>query len=152
VKKLFGMAALAASLSLVGAGEAKAAGPFYLYFADYCDCITLYRGALAEHNWFVGSWDWECLGTSNTLIHGLATDEAILGTRPVDSNGNPATFSATIVLESSQPGSNHAHITATADGLTNVLIADEADYFLRKSPPCPATPNPSGKPRMFPSN
>jgi hypothetical protein len=45
-------------------------------------------------------------------------------------------------------GSDHAHITATFDGVTNTLIADEADYFLRLSPACPGPPN--SKPRMFP--
>lgn len=151
MKKLLGIVAVAASLSLGTADQAKAAGPFYIYFADYCDCIAVTRAALAGHNWFFGTWDWQCTGnTSSTLIHGVAThdNEAVLGTQPVDSSGNPAGFSVTIALASAQTGSNHAHITATFDGVTNTLIADEADYFLRTQPACPG-PNPN-KPPMFP--
>jgi hypothetical protein len=50
-------------------------------------------------------------------------------------------------LESAVQGSDHAHVTATFDGTTNVLIAEEADYFLRTNPNgC----NNTTKPRMFP--
>lgn len=149
MKKLFGIVALAACLSVIGAGEAKAAGPFYVYFTDYCDCITLTRASMVGHSWFFGTWDWECTGgASSTLIHGEAMGDAFLGTQPIDSTGAPAGFSATINLENPAPGSGHAHVTATFDGVTNVLIADEADYFMRTSPPCPGPPN--TKPRMFP--
>jgi hypothetical protein len=150
VKKLLGIVAVAAGLSLGSADQAKAAGPFYIYFADYCDCIQLTRASLAGHNWFFGTWDWECTGNvSNTLIHGVIHDgEAALGAQPIDSNGNPAGFSVTMALESAQLGSDHAHITATFDGVTNTLVAEEADYFLRKQPACPGPPN--TKPRMFP--
>ena len=151
MRKLLGIVAVAASLSLGTVDQAKAAGPFYIYFADYCDCIALTRATLAGHNWFFGTWDWECTGNvSNTLIHGLVTEdgEAVLGTQPVDSSGDPAGFSVTIALESANLGSNHAHITATFDGVSNTLVAEEADYFLRKQPACPG-PQPN-KPRMFP--
>lgn len=151
MKKLFGIAALAACLSVVGAGEAKAAGPYYIYFADYCDCITLTKAPQVGHKWLYGTWDWECLGTSSTLIHGEASGgQSFLGTQPIDSTGAPAGFSVSINLDRSNPGSGHAHGTATFDGTTDVLVLDEADYFFRTSPPCPTTPNPSGKPRMFP--
>ena len=151
MRKLFSIAAVAACLSLVGAADVKAAGPFYIYFSDFCDCISLTRAPLVGHNWFFGTWDWECTGgASSTLIHGLVTDdgEAILGTQPIDSSGDGGGFSVTMALESAQTGSDHAHITATFDGVTNILIADEADYFLRTHPPCPGPPN--SKPRMFP--
>jgi hypothetical protein len=149
VNKFFGIAALAACLSVAGADEATAAGPYYIHFVDYCDCITVQRGALAGHKWFVGTWDWECTGgESSTLIHGIVTHdgEGILGTQPVDSNGDPAGFSATFHLESAGLGSDHAHVTATFDGTTNVLVAEEADYFIRTNPNgC----NNTTKPRMF---
>ena len=149
MKKLFGIAAVAACLSLAGTSEAKAAGPFYVYFADFCDCITIQRGSLAGHQWVFGTWDWECTGgVSSTLIHGEEQADLTMGTQPIDSTGAPAGFSATINLESGALGSGHAHVAATFDGVTNVLIADEADYFLRTSPPCPGPPN--TKPRMFP--
>jgi hypothetical protein len=151
VKKLFGMVALAACLSLVGVDDAKAQqGPYYIYFTDYCDCIELRRGNLAGHSWYFGTWDWECSGgASSTLVHGIVHDgELTLGTQPIDSSGDAAGFSVTMAFESNQVGSDHAHITATFDGVTNTLIADEADYFLRLSPACPGPPN--SKPRMFP--
>ena len=62
MKKLFGIVAVAAGLSLGTADQAKAAGPFYISFAEYCDCITVTRASLAGHNWFFGTWDWECTG------------------------------------------------------------------------------------------
>ena len=150
MKKLFGMVALAACLSLVGASDAKAAGPFYIYFTDYCDCITLTRAGLVGHTWFFGTWDWECTGgASSTLIHGEASaGQSFLGTHPIDSTGAPAGFSVSINLDRANPGAGHAHATATFDGTTNVEIAEEADYFFRTSPACPGPPN--NKPRMIP--
>ena len=70
MKKLFGMVALAACLSLVGVDDAKAQqGPYYIYFTDYCDCITLTRGNLVGHSWYFGTWDWECSGgVSSTRV------------------------------------------------------------------------------------
>ena len=146
MKRFIGIAALAACLSLVDIPEVQAGGPLYLHFKDYCDCATLYTGALAEHAWIFGTWDWKCDGSANTLIHGLRGPNVILGTQPVDANGAPAGFSATIVLEGSGLGSDHAHITATFDGITNVLVADEADYYLKVTTPCPH----NGKPPLFP--
>src|SRR5262245_23700076 len=149
VKRIFGITALAACLSLLGAGQAKAAGPFYVYFADYCDCITLTRVAAAEQNWYYGTWDWECSGgVSSTLINGIIENgKAFLGTQPLDANGVPAGFSVMIALEKAGLGSDHADVTAF-DGLTETVIAQEADYYLRTQPPCPGPPN--TKPRMFP--
>lgn len=147
MKKLFGIAAIAACLSMVGVNEAKAGGPYYLHFKDYCDCLTLRTGNLAGHTWIFGTWDWQCDGSAGSFVHGLKTPEFIMGTQPVDSSGVPAGFSATIALEGTGQGSNHAHITATFDGVTNTLVADEADYFLRLQPAC-GTPN--GMPPLFP--
>jgi hypothetical protein len=147
MKKLVGIAAVAVCLSMVGVSEAKAGGPYYLHFKDYCDCLTLRTGNLAGHAWVFGTWDWQCDGSAGSLVHGLKVPEFVMGTQPVDSSGAPAGFSATIALEGSGQGSNHAHITATFDGVTSVLIADEADYYLRLGPPCPI---PNGKPPLFP--
>lgn len=150
MRKLVGIAAVAACLSLVGTSEAKAAGPYYVYFKEYCDCMTLYRGVLDGHQWYFGTWDWECTGgVSSTLIHGAVHEgELVLGTHPIDSTGAPAGLSVTIGLESTQIGSSHSHGTATSDGVTNFEILDEADYYLRLSPPCPGPPN--TKPRIIP--
>jgi hypothetical protein len=130
--------------------EAKAGGPYYVYFADYCDCITINTGVLGEHgnNWVFGTWDWKCDGSANTLVHGAKVPKFIFGTRPVDASGTPADFDVSFALEGTGQGSGHGDITATFDGVTNVLIAEEVDYFLRKAPPCPGVSN--GNPPIFP--
>jgi len=148
MKKLVGIAALTACVSLVEVTETKAGGPYYLHFKDYCDCLTLYTGSLAGHAWIFGTWDWKCDGSANTLVHGLKGPQIILGTQPVDASGAPAGFSTTIVLEGSGLGSDHAHVTATFDGITNVLVADEADYYLKVNLVCPLPPH--GRPPLFP--
>lgn len=150
MKKLVGIAAVAACLSFVGVPEAKAGGPYYLYFADYCDCITINTEVAGHHNtvWISGIWDWKCDGSANTVVHGTKAPNWTLGTRPVDAAGVPADFSVTINLEGTGQGSDHAEIFATSDGITLIEVAEEADYFLRKNPPCPGVPN--GNPPMFP--
>jgi hypothetical protein len=145
MRKLVGSAALAACLSLFGA-EAMAGGPFYLRFKDYCDCLTLFSDSQAAHSWMFGTWDWKCDGSAQTLIHGTKAPLQF-GSQPINADGTPSGFSATMVLEGTGLGSDHADITATFDGVTNVLIAQEADYFLRVSPPCGAS---NGKPPLFP--
>ena len=145
MKKLVGIAAVAACLSMVGVEDAKASGPYWLSFKDYCDCLEIRTNVIEDDVWVVGTWDWTCDGTAVSLIHGIKDPLWKLGTQPVDANGNPAGFSATIKLEGVGGFSNHAHVTATFDGVTNVLIADEADYFLRKQP-C----GNNGKPPLFP--
>src|SRR5262245_39563777 len=101
MKRLVGIAALAAGLSLVEATQVKAGGPYYLHFKDSCDCLTLYTSPLAGHTWIFGTWDWKCDGSANTLVHGLKGPPMIIGTQPVDASGSPAGFSTTIVLEGS---------------------------------------------------
>ena len=145
MKKLVGIAAVAACLSMVGVEDAKASGPYYLSFKDYCDCLVLRTDVDESHVWIVGTWDWKCDGTSLSLVHGIKNPQWTLGTQPVEENGRPAGFSATLALEGTSGFSDHADVTATFDGLTNVPIAEEADYFMRKTP-C----GNNGKPPLFP--
>lgn len=146
MRKLIGIAALAACLSLVGAGEAKAAGPFNITFENFCDCITFRTAMAGGTAWMYGTWDWECTGNSFTLIHGLWFDR-VMGTHPIDSTGMPAGFSITLDLQANGV-MGHADIAQTFDGVNNILVANDTDY-VRAAGACPGQPVNNGKPPLI---
>lgn len=137
MKKLIGVVVIAACMSIVGVGEAKAGGPFMITFPDFCDVICIWTHSEIGRTWITGLWDWTCSGTLDTTVSGL-TDGFSFGTHPTVPFD--AGFSATFKMSSGL-----FDFGGTFDGPTFTPLQDDKPYVIvagcNPPPPDPIKPD-----------
>ena len=145
MKKLFGVLAVVAALSLGAVDQASAAGPFMITFPGFCDCITIRTDVLGGNTWVHGSWDWVCAGVNTPVMGGLNKGDGFdVGTAPFIPS--PGGFSAEFKFNGL---TGLVDLAASTVGSDLFLFVDDTPWVIAAGT-CPGHPINSGKPRLVP--
>jgi hypothetical protein len=118
MRKLAVLSILVLGLIASGATPALASGPYCLHLTNFCDTITLNIDAVGNA---YGTWDWTCDHVTLASVLGRAQPGprlVNLGTRPVDANGIPFTYTTNFTFAQS----NQLFNLWGTDGTTTVVF------------------------------